>query len=84
MSLAFPLRHAPFRLNFMEYMIGIVIAVLALGIILFLVKRAVRLAFRMALLGVLLIGGLLAWWYMRSPSTPSNARPSTSRPARAR
>jgi uncharacterized membrane protein (UPF0182 family) len=74
----------------MDFTIGIIIAaVLALGIVFFVVKRAVRLAFRMALLGallfVLLVGGLLAWWFTRSSSTPSReARPTNSRPIRAR
>ncbi|HEX8476587.1 MAG TPA: hypothetical protein VF666_21495 [Pyrinomonadaceae bacterium] len=68
-----------------------VVAVLALGIILFLVKRAVGLFIKLVLFGLLillLLGGSLTWWWYApgggSATPASNTRPTPTRPARTR
>ena len=63
-------------------LIAIFITVAAFGLLFILVRRALRLAFRLLLAGLLLLIlliGYLAWWYY-SPS-PSE-RPQRSSPAR--
>jgi uncharacterized SAM-binding protein YcdF (DUF218 family) len=69
----------------------LVVALLGAWVLLFVVRRAVRMAVRLMLLVLLLlalgIGGLWMWWRSSSSAPaaqPSNARPASTRPARTR
>lgn len=68
----------------------IIVAVLALAVVLFLVKRAVGMFVKLVLFGLLLLvllGGALAWWWYAptSDSSPRGARPASTRtPQRTR
>lgn len=70
-------------------LIFIVMLVFAAGVLFMIVRRAVRMAIKLALVGllllVLLVGALGLWWYAPSSSdtSPRNARPSPTRPARS-
>jgi NhaP-type Na+/H+ and K+/H+ antiporter len=71
--------------------IGIIILIGGVWVFLFLAKRAVRWAVRLALLGIvvlaLLVGGLAWWWYYGSgsPGAPvKETRPAPTRRANSR
>jgi heme/copper-type cytochrome/quinol oxidase subunit 4 len=71
--------------------IGIIILVGAVSVFLFMAKRAVRWAIRLALLGIvvlaLLVGGLAWWWYYGSGSASAplkETRPAATRRANSR
>lgn len=68
-----------------------VVGLLGLFVVLWFVKRAVRMAVRLTLVVVLLLalvaGGLLMWWRGapgEGVSPAQNARPASNRPARTR
>jgi hypothetical protein len=66
-------------------LIATVFAILIIGVLVLLARRALRLIVRLALVGVLvlflLIGGLAWWWYGAGDSSP---RQGGNRPASTR
>lgn len=69
--------------------VGILILLGALWVFLFLARRAMRWAVRLALLGIvllaLLVGSIAWWWYGASNTgTPQRERPATTAPATRR
>jgi heme/copper-type cytochrome/quinol oxidase subunit 4 len=71
--------------------IGIIILIFAVWVFLFMARRAVRWAIRLALLGIvvlaLLVGGLAWWWYYGSGSASApvkETRPGATRRANSR
>jgi ABC-type proline/glycine betaine transport system permease subunit len=71
--------------------IAILVAVVGFGLFFFVVKRLLRMAVRLALVGAilfaLLAGGVAWWWYSSGDSSSSNTTPQTrnssARPARS-
>jgi multisubunit Na+/H+ antiporter MnhC subunit len=74
----------------MELALIIAAALIGFGVFFFLVKRVLRMAVRLALIGALLFallaGAVAWWWYDPLGGAPSNrnARPPAARPARPR
>jgi|GEM_PF-1383489 len=75
----------------MELLVVLVLALAGFGVFFFVVKRMLRMAIRVAVLGALLFAlllGALAWWWYdplggRAPQN-GNRRDATTRPARAK
>jgi hypothetical protein len=75
----------------MELVVVLFLALAGFGLFFFIVKRLLRMAIRVALLGALLFAlllGALAWWWYDplggSPAQNSNRRDATTRPARSK
>lgn len=74
----------------MELALIIAVAVVGFGLFFFLVKRVLRMAVRLALVGALLfalLAGAVAWWWydpLGSGPANRNGRPPAARPARPR
>jgi heme/copper-type cytochrome/quinol oxidase subunit 4 len=68
--------------------IGIIVVVFALSVFLFIARRAMRWAIRLALLGIVvlaLLAGALAWWLYYGSSAPAKeTRPAATRRANSR
>ncbi len=64
-----------------------VFAIVAFGLFFFVVKRVLRMAIRLALVGAilfaLLVGAVAWWWYGPGESTPAQNRNAATRPARS-
>ena len=64
-------------------LIAIFVIVIAFGLLFMIVRRALRLAFRLALVGLFLLAllvGALAWWYYSPLQSGQPQRPSPARP----
>jgi len=72
----------------MELAVIIVVALVGFGIFFFVVKRLLRMALRLALVGAVLfalLAGAVAWWWydpLGGGAENRNARPGASRPTR--
>lgn len=72
----------------MELALIIAVAVVGFAVFFFVLKRLLRMAIRLAIVGALLLallaGAVAWWWYDPLGGRPENrnARPSNSRPAR--
>ncbi|HEV7858793.1 MAG TPA: hypothetical protein VGO91_09215 [Pyrinomonadaceae bacterium] len=78
-------------MSIVAIIVGIMILIGAVWVFLFMARRAVRWAIRLALLGIvvvaLLVGGLAWWWYYGSgsPNAPvRETRPAATRRANSR
>lgn len=73
----------------MELLAVIIFAFVGFGLFFFVIKRLLRMAIRVAIMGALLfallIGAFAWWWYKPLSQTPSSGnRNGAARPARAR
>jgi hypothetical protein len=69
----------------MELVIIIVIALVGFWLFLFILKRVLRMAIRLAVVGALLLAllaGALAWWWYDPLGGPKSNRNAPARPAR--
>jgi hypothetical protein len=70
----------------MELVIIIVAALLGFWLFLFVLKRVLRMALRLAVVGALLlallVGAVAWWWYDPLGGSPSNNRNAPARPSR--
>jgi protein-S-isoprenylcysteine O-methyltransferase Ste14 len=72
----------------MELVAIIVVALVGFGVFFFVLKRLLRMAIRLAVVGALLlalVAGAVAWWWydpLGGRSENRNARPANTRPAR--